>query len=420
MRTNRGKRMKQIMIFGTSVSADKIYCNIKKDAVEIVAFLDNDSKKQGKLFHGVKIVSPAEGVKLEFDYIVIASGKYDMMGRQLLELGVDERKIISYFAFHHADYNDFREIFYMEGMIYDEMFLKIEHIQKYLFNMQYEIADSIRRKRIQVPIIKTIDETIDDIIVKRLSISRYGDGEFDQIDGRREGYQEPDNRLSERLKEILIKPVEGHEVGLADIYGDLSHLDDKYADYFRNVLMKYRQDHYKYMDMSRTYYNAFISRIYSEMRNKSLAGHWFFKIKGIWNNRNVVIVEGDKTRFGVGNDLLDGAISVKRILCPAKGAFEKYDEILDACVSMQKQDLFLLALGPTATVLAYDLAVQGYQAVDIGHLDIEYEWYLRGIKEYKIAIEGKYTSEVVGGDVVKDVYDTSYETQIVERIQCEE
>ena len=52
--------MKRIIIFGTSVSAEKIYCNIKKDDVEVVAYLDNDQKKQGKLFHGVKIVSPEE------------------------------------------------------------------------------------------------------------------------------------------------------------------------------------------------------------------------------------------------------------------------------------------------------------------------------------------------------------------------
>ncbi len=408
--------MKRIIIFGTSVSAEKIYCNIKKDAVEIVAYLDNNQKKQGKLFHGVKIVSPAEGIKLEFDYIIIASGKYDIMGKQLMELGVEKKKILSYFAFNHDDYDDFREIFHMEGMIYDEMTLKMEHMQKYLSNMQYELADSIWKEKIQIPDIKTIDETIDDIIEKRLSVSRYGDGEFDQIDGRREGYQEPDVRLSERLKEILIKPVEGHVVGLADIYGDLSHLEDKYADYFRNVLIRYRQDHYKYMNMNRTYYNAFISRIYSEMKDKNLAGNWFLKLKRIWKDRNVVIVEGDKTRFGVGNDLLDGAISVKRILCPAKGAFEKYGEILESCLSMQKQDLFLLALGPTATVLAYDLAAQGYQAIDIGHLDIEYEWYLRRIEDYKVAIEGKYTSEVVGGDIVEDLHDTSYDAQIVERI----
>ena len=75
--------------------------------------------------------------------------------------------------------------------------------------------------------------------------------------------------------------------------------------------------------------------------------------------------------------------------------------------------LFLIALGPTATVLAYDLTKYGYQAIDIGHFDIEYEWFLRGIKEDKVAIEGKYTNEVVGGDDVADILDNKYKNEII-------
>ena len=37
----------------------------------------------------------------------------------------------------------------------------------------------------------------------------------------------------------------------------------------------------------------------------------------------------------------------------------------------------LLALGPTATVLAYDLSKLGYQAIDIGHLPNCY-WQWKG------------------------------------------
>ena len=40
----------------------------------------------------------------------------------------------------------------------------------------------------------------------------------------------------------------------------------------------------------------------------------FDKLKLIWKNRDVVLIEGVYTRFGVGNDLLSGAKSVTRIL----------------------------------------------------------------------------------------------------------
>lgn len=45
---------------------------------------------------------------------------------------------------------------------------------------------------------------------------------------------------------------------------------------------------------------------------------------------------------------------MKRILCPSKNAFSKYDEILNNCISCDKESLFIIALGPTATVFAYD------------------------------------------------------------------
>ena len=72
-----------------------------------------------------------------------------------------------------------------------------------------------------------------------------------------------------------------------------------------------------------------------------------------------------------------------------------------------KDTLILFALGPTATVLAFDLAKEGYQALDMGHFDIEYEWYKRNAKKQE-KIANKYTNEVSGGNVTTNVYDKKY------------
>ena len=50
--------------------------------------------------------------------------------------------------------------------------------------------------------------------------------------------------------------------------------------------------------------------------------------------------------------------------------------------------------------------------MDIGNLDIEYEWFLRGAKT-KEKIEGKYTSEANGGRIVSDINSDTYEKQII-------
>ena len=94
-------------------------------------------------------------------------------------------------------------------------------------------------------------------------------------------------------------------------------------------------------------------------------------------------------------------------------SFDKYNAIIMAITqNVRKDDLILLALGQTATVLAYDLAKLGFQAIDLGHIDIEYEWYLRGATE-KIAIPDKFTNESTEGHIKSELNDPLYMEQII-------
>ena len=109
---------------------------------------------------------------------------------------------------------------------------------------------------------------------------------------------------------------------------------------------------------------------------------------------------------------LTNAETVERILCPSENAFDVYDNIIKTVLNQDKSKLIIIALGPTASVLAYDLYLEGFQAIDIGHIDIEYEWMLKNAKE-KVAIEGKYVNEVENGNTVSDILDDSYKNQII-------
>ena len=109
--------------------------------------------------------------------------------------------------------------------------------------------------------------------------------------------------------------------------------------------------------------------------------------------------------------------SIKRIICPAKHAFRVYDKILKAILTIDKSHLVLIALGPTASVMAYDLCNLGYQAVDIGHADIQYELFLRNAKEM-IYIPFKFVNEYNNGknETVEEVKDVNYYNQIIFKI----
>lgn len=261
-------------------------------------------------------------------------------------------------------------------------------------------------------------ETISTIKEKRASISRYGDGEFDIIFGRTEGFQKRDLGLSKKLRIILKQNVLSDRflVAIPDCFDDLSQFDKKAKIHWEIRLNKERIKWVRCLNTKAPYYQAQITRFYFDWADKSECKKWYEGLKNIWENENVLLVEGKFSRVGVGNDLFDNAASVRRILCPAENAFDYYEEILGTICSCAKpSDLIFMALGPTATVLAYDLFLRGYWAVDAGHIDLEYEWMKLGTTE-KIKIAGKYVNEVKSGNEVEVIQDEEMLKQVIAQV----
>lgn len=177
----------------------------------------------------------------------------------------------------------------------------------------------------------------------------------------------------------------------------------------------YRKTVYPLLDMDKVYYDALVTRPWSTTHDKKYTKKIFDLLKQIWDKKDITIIEGEYTRLGIGNDLFDNTVSIERIICPAVNAFSIYEKIYDAAIKTDKNRLVILALGPTATVLSYDMAMRGYQALDVGHLDIEYEWYINDAK-YKTVIKNKYVNEVKGGDKIGDCNDEQYKKQIVKYV----
>lgn len=278
-------------------------------------------------------------------------------------------------------------------------------------NKFYIALDKVYGKIITPPKVKNIDQTIDYLISNRVSLSRFGDGELKLIEGKDIFFQKSSPELMDRLKEIVTSKVQNHIVGIPDIFGELSVYTGEPLEYWRLHIARKRKIWYRVLDKKKQYYNAFISRCYYAYKNKENSKEWFEKLKMIWKDREIVIIEGRKSRVGIGNDLFENTKSINRILCPEKNAFDKYEEIIDEIKKLSSSKLILLALGPTATILAYDLAKLGYQAIDIGHIDIEYEWFLMGATK-KESIKNKFVGEVVGGTNINECLDINYLHQI--------
>lgn len=238
------------------------------------------------------------------------------------------------------------------------------------------------------------EAAIKKIVQNQSSVSRFGDGEFAIAHNLLSNfYQKNDSQLATKLRMVFKNPGDNVLIGVPMAIKSMDGLKLYARAFWYAHIFENRQAWGQCLDYTRQYINTNITRPYMDYRRRDFA-KYFHNLQKIWNNREVCIIEGEKTRFGVGNDFLANAHRVERIIAPSKNAFDKYDDILNTVLAKisNKDELILVALGPTATVLVNDLSAKGYQAVDIGHADIEYEWFTKNAKK-KVVIAGKYTNE---------------------------
>lgn len=275
----------------------------------------------------------------------------------------------------------------------------MKFIEKFKFLLRLPLT-GIQRLIYSAPKVMSDIETIKYIVKNNCSISRFGDGELDIMCGGGIKFQKADKTLQKRLCEIAVdKTQKSSLVCIPDIFYSSKKLKNKFvlkdAKWWIKYLIFTRGIWHKKF-RAQIYGDTNISRFYMEVIDKNRASIYVKELKKLWEGKDIVFVEGSRSRLGMGNNLFDNSKSVKRILCPSKNAFDRYDDILTNVLKLTNEnDLIICALGPTATVLSYDLSKSGRRALDLGHIDIEYEWYLAGF-EQKEAIKGKEVNEVNG------------------------
>ena len=290
-----------------------------------------------------------------------------------------------------------------------------EHPERMLDDLQKLINKDMLGKQLNPIQVKGIDATLDYIIENKSSLVRFGDGEINMLAGHSIPYQDYDEELVSTMRDII-----GQESRKELVVCLPDALTDRFRfTYWAIPFWKDHMDHY--MDFYRElcsdswYGSTFVSRPYIDFEDKSQAKAQFEKLKSIWKNRDLLIVEGATSRSGVGNDLFDEANSIKRIVCPSHSAFSRVHEIKQEIEKYAAGRLILCMLGPTAKVLAYHLSQKGYQVLDIGHIDSEYEWMKMGAKT-KVKFAHKHTAEYNFDQDIEFIEDETYNSQIVAKI----
>ena len=402
--------MKKIYLWGAGKYLKTVYDAINKDICIVAGIVDRNEKKLGEAtIAGKPIESPNILKSEDFDYIVISAKNYQPLLKDCRSFGIEENKILVFWE----NRKDFHGIIDSRAIRIVELEEELQICKWKLNNLPYELGVE------KGPIVKSSEELLNFILEKKVSLCRFGDGEFEIMrEMERLWYQNVDKNLSKRLKEIINSNNENIAIAIADDFGNLDRYTEKAANAIRHYLYgDTRKEVIKFFDLDRFYYDAYVSRPYLIYEDKTRAKGIFELFKMIWNKRELLIVEGENSKMGVGNDLFVDADRIRRIICPEKNAFSQYDKILSAVKSsVTENELVLVSLGPAATVLAYDLGADGIQTLDIGQIDNEYEWFIRNAQD-RIEIPGKRVAELSWCHQPQDiVLDGLYDEQIIEKI----
>ena len=266
------------------------------------------------------------------------------------------------------------------------------------------------------PKILSMENTVDIIVNNKLSVSRYGEGELRKMFNKNYEYRDRLINAFNINDTKLLTCVSGM------IYCSTSKLSNNCRHFYKWYGTYYGRKTTKFLGYNRIYGEACITRFYLDYNEKDF--NYFLprhicNMKRIWQDRNILFVEGEHSKNGVGNDLFDNSLSIRRIICPDKNSISVVDEIQKCIKKHYKEgDLVLVSSGYAGSIICSELgSTTNMQCVDIGNLDVEYIWFLNRCTK-KVFIEGKNSAEAVESQerIILDYDNDKYLNEIIDRV----
>lgn len=208
-------------------------------------------------------------------------------------------------------------------------------------------------------------ELIEKILKEQKSLIRYGDGEFDIIEGKSIHYQEYSLELGERLNAILCTYIKNenslsyivampeyffNSCGLRILFSRLRLSAWSHARY----LFKKRYDKKVY------YGDAFLFHKDNEQEYSKIWEKAGIR-KIIFVHNNIKYAEIFEQKYKIKTDF---------VKIPPKNAYRIVDCILQrikTVVANDKKAMVIVSAGPCGKILVYELAQEGIWAIDTGH-----------------------------------------------------
>lgn len=224
--------------------------------------------------------------------------------------------------------------------------------------------------------IMSIEESLQYIEKNPISFYRYGDGEIALMMGEGIPFQQADEKLAERLREMLRPDLEGIKAAIPYYYFHYERGLIDFVESFAYAMKCQRRYLLKHCDKDYVYLDTSISQIYQSYETYDF-DDYFERVRKLFTGRKVTLICGKGIFRDIRYNLLDACVSVQYLEAPSKNAFSEYSEILKRALTIPKDNLICIVLGPTAKPLVYDLHKNGYQAWDIGHFIKDYDAYCK-------------------------------------------
>lgn len=215
------------------------------------------------------------------------------------------------------------------------------------------------------------------------SFARFGDGEISIMEGRSIAFQEYDAVLAEKMLQVLKTKRDDLYIGINDYFHavrpgalELSRMFHRQnITWLRRFFISHTNPEIQYLHAGCFigYFNRYEQEFYESMAD--------FK-QQLFAGRKIAVVTGKSVLAKLDYDVFELASEKIIIEAPSKNAFSAYDSILkDISDNVAKDYLICLILGPTASVMASDLADMGYMAWDIGHLAKDYDVFMKKVEK---------------------------------------
>ncbi|AWL27611.1 DUF1792 domain-containing protein [Acinetobacter defluvii] len=207
----------------------------------------------------------------------------------------------------------------------------------------------------------SIRETLIQIKEKELSLARFGDGEIRcMVTTGGCVFQKHDWKLMQELRDIS-----RNDMGIMVCYPSLLIEDSFWNKFWLEfwAKCKFYLKHPQLGDAMITRPEAFY------FYGNEIVDLW----KTIWEGKKVCFITGKNSRLNAAHTIFSNITCASYIYSKNQDAYAEIDDVMKQCIEQKQVDLFLIALGPTGTVLAARLHHRGFRALDIGHLNNSYD-----------------------------------------------